>query len=144
MTEKRKLNTKAIVIGWLVDTGGTFIAGIIIAILTTAFMAAQGVGADQIPDKLAGSKAFLNLSLFIGFSFTFIGGFVAAFIAKEEETRHAFAVGVLSLAVSFIFTIMMTTDPKGFLLLIFIIPFAMLGGYLRKITKKENKTEKQS
>lgn len=137
MENGKKLNIKAILIGWLVDTVGTFIVGFIIGIIAAVFLAAKGFGADQIAEELSNSAALQKASLFIGFTLTFIGGYVAALIAKEDETKHALIVGILSLASSLIITAAMPQqDPMLYLISLFVIPFAMLGGYLRKTTKK--------
>ena len=138
MSNEKKLNIKAIIVGWLVDTVGTFIAGVFIGIIASVIMASKGIEADRIADELSASRFLLNIPLFVGFSFTFIGGYVAAFIAKTDEIKHAFLVGVLSLLISFLFTLAQTTDPSGYFILLFVIPFAILGGYLRKITRKED------
>lgn len=138
--KERKLNIKAIFIGWLVDTVGTVIAGFIIGIIAAVFLAAKGLGADQIAEELSNSAAVQKSSLFMGFTLTFIGGYVAALIAKEDEIKHAVLVGVLSLVSSLVITAAMKQqDPMLYLISLFVIPFAVLGGYLRKTTKKESK-----
>jgi MFS family permease len=145
MNDERKLNIKAIIIGWLVDTVGSFIAGIFIGIIAGIIMATKGISPDQMAEELSSSKAFYNISLFVGFSFTFLGGYIAALIAKADELKHALIVGILSLITSVLFfSITQTTEPNWQLISLFVIPFALLGGYLRKITKKELIDKKES
>lgn len=137
MDDVRKLNIKAVIIGWLVDTVGTFIAGIFIGIIAGILFTAKGIPPEQLEAELAASKAFLNLLLFVGFSLTFIGAYTAAFIAKTDEIKHALMVGILSLVTGLLFTaIASPAGPSPFLISLFVIPFAVLGGYLRKTTKK--------
>ncbi|MEK6528064.1 MAG: hypothetical protein AABZ36_04175 [Nitrospirota bacterium] len=142
MNNKRKINIKAIFIGWLVDTVGTVIAGFIIGIIAAVFLAAKDFGADQIAEELSNSAAVQKAAIFIEFTLTFIGGYVAALIAKEDEIKHAVLVGVLSLVSSLIITAaMQQQDPMMYLVSLFILPFAVLGGYLKKTTKKEDKVK---
>jgi len=142
MENGKKINIKAILIGWLVDTAGTVIAGFIIGIIAAVFLAAKGFGADQIAEELSKSAALQKISLFIGFSLTFAGGYVAALITKEDEIKHALMVGILSLVSSLVITAAVPDqDPMLYLISLFVIPFAVLGGYLRKIIKKESKVK---
>jgi len=142
MNDEKKLNIKAVITGWLVDTFGSFTAGILIGIVVVAIMASKGMAQNQMEEELFNSKAFYNISLFVSFSFTFIGGYVSAFIARADELKHAFMTGALSLITSLLLTSVLTPQPHGtssYLILTFVIPFAVLGGYLRKTTKKETK-----
>jgi MFS family permease len=145
MNDERKLNIKAIIIGWLVDTVGSFVAGIFIGIAAGIILVTKGISPEHIAEELSSSKSFRNISLFVGFSFTFIGGYIAAFIAKADELKHALIVGILSLIISVLFfSITQTTEPNWQLISLFVIPFALLGGYLRKITKKQLIDKKES
>jgi hypothetical protein len=138
MENGKKLNIKAILIGWLVDTAGTIIAGVVIGIIAGAVLTAKGIAPNQIAEELSNSIALQKISLFIGFSLTFAGGYVAALLAKEDEIKHALMVGVLSLTSSLIITAAVSEqDASLYLISFFVVPFAVLGGYLRKTTKKE-------
>lgn len=140
MNDEKKLNIKAVITGWLADTFGSFTAGILIGIVAVAIMASKGMTQNQMVEELSNSKAFYNISLFVSFSFTFIGGYVSAFIARADELKHAFITGALSLITSLLITSVLTSqqqETSSYLILTFVIPFAVLGGYLRKITKKE-------
>ncbi len=138
MEEKRNLNIKAVIIGWLIDNVGTFIAEIFIGIITGFIFVSKGIPPDQIAEEFSNSAALRNILLFVGFSFTFLGGYIAALIAKTDELKHALLVGVLSLMTSLLLTSVIS--PQGsiyYLIALFVIPFAVLGGYLRKITKRD-------
>jgi len=137
MSNKKKLNIKAIIIGWGVDTVGSFIAGFFVTLIAGVIMASDSTTQEQLAEELLSSKAFLNILLFTGFSFTFMGGYIAAYIAKADELKHALAVGILSLITGLLFIIGQTIEPSWQLISLFVIPFAVLGGYLRKITKKD-------
>lgn len=140
MDNKKKLNIKAVVIGWLVDTAGSFIVGIFIGVVAGIILASKGLTPEQIVEELSNSIVFQNISLFTGFSFTFIGGYIAAYIAKADELKHALIVGILSLITSLLFIPTISAEePIWLLISLFVIPFALLGGYLRKITKKDAK-----
>ena len=140
MNNEKKLNIKAVITGWLADTFGSFATGILIGIIAVAIMASKGMTQNQMEEELSNSSAFYNISLFVSFSFTFIGGYVSAFIAKSDELKHAFITGALSLITSLLITSVLTSrqqETSSYLILTFVIPFAVLGGYLRKTTKKE-------
>jgi len=143
MSTVKKLNTKAVIIGWLVDIAGSFMAGIFISIVAAVILTARGVSPDQITEELSGSKVFWNISLFTGFSFTFLGGYISAFIADSGEIKHALIVGILSLITGLLLS-SITQPPESnlFLISIFVIPFAVLGGYFRKITKKDKQDKR--
>jgi MFS family permease len=136
MNSEKKLNIKAIIIGLLLDTIGSFIAGFIISFAAGIILASKGVNQDQLTQEMLNSKAFMNILIFVGFTFTFLGGYVTAYIAEADELKHALIMGIFSLMISLLFTVGQTTEPGWFIISLFVIPFAVLGGYLRKITKK--------
>jgi cation transport ATPase len=136
MVEEKKFNIKAVIIGLLVDTIGSFIAGFFISFIAGMLFMSQGITQDQITQQLLHSKTFMNVLVFTGFSLTFLGGYVTAYIAGADELKHTAVMGILSLIISLLFTVGQTTEQVWYLISLFVIPFALLGGYLRKITKK--------
>jgi hypothetical protein len=136
INSERKFNIKAIVIGLLVDTVGSFIFGILVSVAAVIILTSKGFTEEQITGELTNSRMFMNILLFSGFSFTFLGGYVTAFVAKEEELKHALFMGIVSFIISLLFTVVQANEPVWYFITLFIIPFAVLGGYLRKITKK--------
>lgn len=136
MNSERKLNIKAIVIGLLVDTVGSFIFGILVSVAAVITLTSKGFTEEQIAGELTNSRMFMNILLFSGFSFTFLGGYVTAYIAKGEELKHAFFMGIASFMISLLFTVVQATEPTWHFITLFVLPFAVLGGYLRKITNK--------
>ena len=136
MNSEKKLNIKAVIIGWLVDTVGSFIFGILISVDAGIILASKGLTEEHIAGELTNSRLFVNILLFIGFLFTFLGGYVTAYIAKVDEFKHAFSMGILSFLTGLLFTVGQTPEPIWYFISLFVIPFAVLGGYLRKITKK--------
>ncbi len=139
MNSEKKLNImniKAVIIGWLVDTVGSFIFGILISVAAGIILASKGLTEEHIAGELTNSRLFMNILLFIGFSFTFLGGYVTAYIAKVDELKHAFSMGIVSFLTGLLFTFGQTPEPIWYSISLFVIPFAVLGGYLRKITKK--------
>lgn len=149
MTDKNKLNKKAVIIGLLVDIAGSIVVWLVIAVVagiiigTRLAITEPGLKSAEITarieQQLTPSVGF-NLSfLFIGLFFTGLGGYIAAKIAKFAELKHAFAVGILSLVTGVLVTVIFRIpiknwfDWSGYLL---TIPLALLGGYIRMKTKK--------
>jgi|GEM_PF-1082837 len=138
LKERRKISLKAIVIGWLTDIiASTLVVGAILIIAGIIF-AASGAGFEQIAEQL--NSVGLQIVLYlIGFSFTTFGGYIAARIAKNSELKHAFWMGFLSMLAGIIFLLIMpkpTFRWYQIVLQLLAIPFALLGGYIRTITKK--------
>lgn len=139
MIDIKTLNARAIITGFMVDIIGTLIAGTVIGIIAILVMTSGGTSAEQVASELTASSAFQNLSLFIGFSCTFLGGYTAAKLAGKGELTNAFGAGVLSTLFSLIVTLFTeTTGLSDYAIILFVIPFAVLGGYLKKITAKQS------
>ena len=128
-----ELNVRAILIGSLVDTAGTIVAGF-------AFYAAVGVayGAVSPDEQIAAVDASATLQLAqlaLGLALTAAGAYVAAFIARGAERPNAFAVGVISTLIGFLF-VFSAPDTSPFWAvaagLILTIPAAFVGGEVRR------------
>jgi MFS family permease len=136
VNEIRSLSIKAVIIGLLVDIVGSFVAMFFISVIAGFIFTSKGLTQEQIVSELSQSSTFMNIMLFTGFLFTFIGGYVTALIAGREELRHAFVMGLASFIFGVIFTLGQDDGWGMEIISLFVIPFALLGGYLRKITKK--------
>ena len=129
MKNAPKINTKAILIGVLVDIGGPFLWGIILYVL----FAIQGIPATEMEYELT---SLLPLSVIIGVGLTFLAGFMSARIAKSAEILHAGIVGAIDVLFVLLFW---ASSPLwcNILSLLLAIPAAMLGGYVAKSKAKE-------
>jgi hypothetical protein len=113
-----KISIKAILIGTLVDIGGSILVGVVIAIVL-------GI------DFLTSGGAVLAASVVIGWGFTFLGGYVAARIAETAELMHSAIVG----AIGVIFGLASWTWYPVWVIvpgLALTIPMAMLGGHFAR------------
>ncbi|MDE3111747.1 MAG: hypothetical protein KGN00_05020 [Chloroflexota bacterium] len=136
------LNVRAVVIGALVDTIGTLIVGLLFDAAVSAAYAAPS------PDALAAmvyhSVPLQLAQLALGLALTAIGAYVAAHIAKKEPLLHAFAVGVISTAIGFIFVF---SAPEGAPFwaeaagLLLTIPAAFVGGQVRHVLAGDGETQ---
>ncbi len=123
---------RAILLGVVIDNIGTLIVtGLYDALV------AQLSGATSNEDLtliLEGSIPLQTVQLALGLSFTAIGAYVAAQIAKGNERANAFAVGLFSTLIGFLFVFASPesapfwAEAVGLLL---TIPAAFLGGEIR-------------
>ena len=97
MTDKRKINIKAVAWGVLTDTGGSLVVGAILAITTVVVLAMNGTPKNEIEAYLH-SPIVLILGMIIGFCFTVLGGFVAGRVSRNFEVLHGGIVGLLALS----------------------------------------------
>ena len=149
MLIEKNFSLKAILLGWVVDMGSSLVFGLIIGIVMGLILgmssASTGVDAAAIQTKMeqiTRTTQFLIFQLGFGLMFTAIGGFVTAYIAKESELRHAFAMGSLSLASGLLLMSFNHEAIPGWYWIVAIIttiPSAMMGGALCLFTKDEVK-----
>lgn len=135
-----KINSKAVLLGILVDIVGTFTLGLLITmILLGIYYASQGIPVDEMETFMKNDIPSLFITIAIGFYFTFLGGFVAGRVAKSDEVLNASIVGIVGVLFLLFFW---NESPLGVNLigLTFTIPVAMLGGKLsiKKSTQPPN------
>jgi peptidoglycan/LPS O-acetylase OafA/YrhL len=131
----RTVNLKAVVIGSLVDLIGGSVAGAVALLaFSSVVLRARGVPADQV--KLYYEAiAFKVCGFAFSLSFSVLGGFVAARIAKRRELVHAGATGLVRIAVSLL-VLAISRDATRLpiwhwvLIYVTVLPAALLGGYL--------------
>lgn len=124
----------AIAAGWLVDLSLSLVFGGLLA----AVAGGEGAPPEEVARRLNGSTALVLTSLFIGLSFTGIGGYVAAMLAKERHIEHAMGVGLLSLGFGLTFLVAGPGESPGWVTalgLALSLPFAAFGGWFRKRTE---------
>ncbi|MFA5340032.1 MAG: hypothetical protein WC317_07810 [Candidatus Omnitrophota bacterium] len=134
MTDNRKINIKALVVGVLTDLGSSIVLGIILGVVAAIILIAQGVPPKEVAVRLQGQMLLIP-SMIIGLGGTLLGGFVAGRIAKDYEVFHGGIVGCISILLGFFFW---SSCPLWYNLagLIVTIPCGMLGGNIAKITRK--------
>lgn len=126
---------KGVVIGLIIDIGGTLVFGIIVSVLYGVVLIASGVQ----PEALHAAMQVFNrpecwqfwVSTISGCVFSVLGGYVCARIAKNAANRAGLALAVISTAFGFLF-INVVTMPKWLYLLLVVAGFAcvLLGSAL--------------
>lgn len=135
MTNNRRINVKALVLGVLTDEGGSLVIGSILGVIIGIILAAKGVQQNEIQTFLHGPFVLIA-GLIIGFGFTVLGGFVAGRVSKSYQVLHGGIVGFISVFFGLLFW---TTLPLWYKIIPLItnIPFGMLGGRIAEITLKQ-------
>jgi len=90
---------KAVLIGYLIDMGGTFIASAVLAIVYTAVLAQQGMSQEQIRAALsdpAPGSSFYVVGTLAGCGCSFLGGYWCARIARHATYRLGGILATLS------------------------------------------------
>src|SRR5262245_21392943 len=90
---------KAIALGLVVDVGGSLIAAIILAAIYGATLAATGVPREDIAAAMQASATdswFFWVGSLVGLSFSVLGGYVCARIARRSEMKFGAIVAALS------------------------------------------------
>jgi peptidoglycan/LPS O-acetylase OafA/YrhL len=127
----KDVSVKGVVIGLVVDIGGTFLFFFVFAVLGAILLASTGRDIDELKD-VAETPTFIVVSSIAGLLFSALGGYVSARIARKAEVRNALATGALSVLVGLVLFVGTPASPRSWLdllSLILIIPFAMIGGY---------------
>ena len=121
-----------IVVGILIDIGGSIGAGIAYVIGAAVVQGARGVAFDA--ETLTLGVPQLAVIEMVGLLFTATGGFVAAQMAKTRHLQHGMAVGVASLCVGLLseFAGGDSDVPAWFnaIAYVAVVPAAAFGGYL--------------
>lgn len=135
-----QLNVRAVLIGSLVDIGGTFLVGsLLIAAVATATGATTP---EDLARTLDGSPTLQLATLAVGLLMTLLGAYVAARLAPEAERLHAFAVGVISTLIGFS-SVFASPESSPFWAqaagLILTVPAAFAGGEIRRVTARQGR-----
>lgn len=133
-------SVKAILLGLVVDIGGTVVAGTVLAIGWGVALGASGATGEEINRFFRESSTFMWVNLCVGLGFTGLGAYVAARIANRAEYRFALMLGLCSLAIGELMLRMMASGeyPEWARLVsnLLILPVAFLGGHLRVLQKE--------
>jgi hypothetical protein len=139
---------KAILIGLVVDIGGSIVGGTILAIAWGILLGAGGASGDQIDGFFRESHTFQWVSLCTGLGFTGLGAYVAARIANRAEYRFALMLGLCSLASSELMVRLFASSdyPEWTRLVgtVLVLPVAFVGGHFRVLEKEHRSRLSQS
>jgi hypothetical protein len=128
----------AIVLGFIVDVGGTMVFSLVAATVASILLVSGGTAPEGLAAALEESGTFKLVSLAGGLSCTVLGGYVAARFANRSEYATAFAVGVASLVFGEAMMLFTTETATWWMRLagdLLVIPAAVLGGHLRVLRK---------
>lgn len=125
----------AIAAGWLADLG--------LSLLFFAVLYAI-VGSDGAPPAEVASRVNRSLEMalssgLVGLTFTGVGGYVAALLARQRHVEHAIGVGLLSLGLALSSLVAGLPEHNGWVAVVgmlLTVPFAAAGGWYRKSTEK--------
>ncbi len=91
---------KAVILGLLVDVGGSIAAGVLMTAAYAASLASSGVGPDGITqalEHLPGDSWLSIAGMVIGGLFSVLGGYVCARVARRSEFALGAVLGALSI-----------------------------------------------
>lgn len=131
---ERKFHFLGVLLGIAVDNLGTLFTSAIIGSIYFGSTPAN----EQDVNAVYSNAALLLLLLLIGLFWSFLGGFVAAKVAKRAEYFNAACIGVIGAAIGFDSMISNHGIPLWYQLIGFfaIVPVSLLGGYLALKRKK--------
>lgn len=132
----KNFSIKAVIYGLLLDIIGTNAASFLIWIVVSTISAIAGSRPEDMTAAFSSSGSLFGISLAIGLLCTISGGFLTAHIAKKLELKHAFVMGSLSAFTSLIVEGVQVQNEYQAMALLLTIPAALLGGYLRRISRK--------
>lgn len=133
----KDISLKAILIGLLVDIGGTFSFAFVFGVLAIAILTSTGGDIKQLED-FAKTSVFRTVTPIVGLLFTALGGYMSARTAKKAEIKNSLAMGISTAAFGMISVIALPESGSSWLdaaALILTIFFALLGGYICLKTK---------
>lgn len=123
---------KGMILGLLVDIGGSMVAAFILFFAWAIWLGASGLDAEAITQAMAENDPMSGISLIgyaVGAGFSWLGGFVCARVARETELRCAAVVAAVSAALA----LAMGTGlplPVNLLLAALTVGAVMLGGWM--------------
>lgn len=92
---------RAVLVGMVVDLGGTTLAGLLIGVVWYIALTRAGVSAEQIHAEMGATdhwSAFSIVSALVGSVFSYLGGFVGTRLARRADLRLGFVQAGLSIA----------------------------------------------
>jgi len=136
----------AIIAGFAVDVIGSLVGGFIISLIFMVVLVGQGIDPSAMEQELTSSVLVLAAFMFVHIFFTMAGAFIAATVAKRSELLHAGVLAGLSIALTLVMNFL-TSDPSPVwykaLSILLTVPAALLGGYLRMVSKPKGPPQGQ-
>ncbi|HKO87548.1 MAG TPA: hypothetical protein VJU83_03415 [Burkholderiales bacterium] len=126
---------KAVLVGLVVDIGGTMLVGIVISIVYSIYWASTGMSQTQIEaafeDVGIGSSIFIVGTVF-GTLMSILGGFVCARISRRKDYKLGFVLATISVIIALLVSL---SYPLPTLVLLLAITFAavLLGTKLGRV-----------
>ncbi|MBD0380701.1 hypothetical protein [Paenibacillus sedimenti] len=135
---ERRFHFLGVLLGVSIDNLGTFVST---ALIGSAYFAANPVNGNDL-SQIYSNVGLLMVLLAVGLFWTFLGGYVAAKVAKRAEVFNASIIGVIAAAIGFDSMLTSRDIPLWYELIgfIVIIPISLLGGYLA-LKKNGSKTK---
>jgi hypothetical protein len=133
MSEARRgAPVKGMILGLVVDIGGSVIASFVLFFVWAIWLGASGMEADAIAKELSQPDPVSTLSFAsyaVGGAFSWFGGYVCARVALETELRCAAVVATISTLVALA---MGAGLPFGLYVMLAALSFGavMLGGWM--------------
>jgi len=124
-----KLKPWPVVAGILVDSLRSIAVGIVYFVAVIGIQIARG---QEVSEQML--DPHVSITAILGLLLTVAGGFVAGWLARTDEVRHAIAVGVGSVLIWLLFEwAVPADDPESIvetISFLAVIPAAALGGYV--------------
>jgi hypothetical protein len=147
-SERPRFRILAVVVGCLVDIVASTVAAVAFGMVAAVFLVMQGARLERMQHLLADSPAMRLGGLLIGACGSILGGYVAAWMARQRELHHALATGIASLTIGIAMLLLQflspipVTQPVWITVIAFMltVPAAILGGWLRrKVVSRKRK-----
>lgn len=131
---ERKFHFLGVVLGVAVDNLGTLITN---AIIGSLYFANRPVN-EQDVSAIYSNVALMLLLMVVGLFWSFLGGYVAARVARRAEYFNAAIIGVIGAAIGFDSMLTNANTPLWYELIGFfvIVPISLLGGWVALKRKK--------
>jgi hypothetical protein len=129
---------KAIIIGLVVDIGGSLVAAFILAIAYSVLLASRGWSPEEIEYHLTNLDLYSTFSvvtMIVGGSMTVLGGYVCARIVNYSEYKFALVFGFISAAFGHFASESYHSTLDNLAMGILTLGCALLGAWLRVIQK---------
>lgn len=94
----------AVLLGFVVDVGGTLLTGILLTVVFTLLRAGQGGSTADVEaalTALSSDTTFMVVSGIVGLSFSVLGGYVCARVARRNEYRLAGVQAIVTMLVGY-------------------------------------------
>jgi hypothetical protein len=128
----RRLNWRAIIIGFVVDFGASTLCGLVLGIVAGVLHVRGGGEPAEFANVLTASPLYLRIALSIGMFFVVVGGFITGKIARRAWLMNSVALGILNILLGLAY---MKDLPVWYSLIGMggSIPCAVLGAWLPSV-----------